>query len=236
MTHDQLNLVKDFLSFNRREQRGIMVLIFLLTGIIVTDALLPSLVPEKPLDFTRFQKESDRFMCSLHRLDSIDSLKMHRYPQYIHGKSYDDKGIADSRKTKETLMIDLNTADTMDLQRLRGIGSSFAGRIVKYRERLGGFIDKSQLMEVFGMDDTRYKGIEPNVTVSSVPVRRIDINAVTFKDLMKHPYFPFPITKAIMLYRKEHKVIQMLSELKRIQGINDSVYRKIEVYLKVAEK
>ena len=46
-------------------------------------------------------------------------------------------------------LVELNTADTTILKKVPGIGSTFARRIIKYRELLGGFYDVSQLAEVY---------------------------------------------------------------------------------------
>ena len=53
-------------------------------------------------------------------------------------------------------LVELNTADTTILKKVPGIGSTFARRIMKYRELLGGFYDVSQLAEVYGIDEERY--------------------------------------------------------------------------------
>ena len=49
------------------------------------------------------------------------------------------------------VVVEINTADSAELMRLNGIGASFSRRIVKYRNLLGGFISKEQLLEVYGM-------------------------------------------------------------------------------------
>jgi competence ComEA-like helix-hairpin-helix protein len=130
-------------------------------------------------------------------------------------------------------MIELNSADTFELQRLRGIGPAFARRIVKYRERLGGFIAASQLLEIWGMDTSKFNAIRDHLTVNPDSIHKIDLNTVTFKGLMSHPYFPFESTKAIMLYRKDHKRFTSVSELKKISIISDSAYRKMREYIRV---
>jgi DNA uptake protein ComE-like DNA-binding protein len=131
------------------------------------------------------------------------------------------------------VIVELNSADTFDLQQLRGIGPAFARRIVNYRERLRGFNDKRQLLEVFGMDSARFNSIELNLDVNSDSVHPIDLNLVTFKELLRHPYFPFPVTKNIMIYRQKNKNFKSLDELKKIEGVNDSLFRRMVVYLRL---
>jgi len=40
-------------------------------------------------------------------------------------------------------LVDINTADSVKLKMLRGIGPAIAKRIIDYRNRLGGFIEMS---------------------------------------------------------------------------------------------
>jgi competence protein ComEA len=225
----------DYFTFNRQEQRGILILVSILFILVVAYALIPSVLPQKPPDFSQFANEISDFEKEMRMQDSLEN---YRNPKKAYLKSgfahmSNDSGGYSSLKAKELIIIELNSADTFELQRLRGIGSSFAKRIVKYRERLGGFTDKSQLMEVFGMDTARYHGVMANLAVNRDSIHKINLNIVTFKDLMKHPYFPFGITKSIILYRKDHKVFKNIEELKSIPGVNDSIFRKIRVYVKV---
>jgi DNA uptake protein ComE-like DNA-binding protein len=228
--------IKEYFTFNRSEQRGILVLMTLLAGLVLANLLIPASTVHKPVDFSGFEKEIARFEADMRSADSLND----RAKKSRNGKSY-GAGYGSSKdstwkypgKPREIIMIELNSADTFDLQQLRGIGSSFARRIVKYRERLGGFTDKSQLLEIWGMEPSRYGEISSNLTVNHDSIHRIDINTVTFKELLKHPYFPFNLTKAIMLYRKEHKQILVIEELKTMKEVNDSIYRKIKPYLKV---
>ena len=192
-------------------------------------------MPQKPPDFSQFDREITVFEAEMKLQDSLENNLNKKKVYFRSGFSHfnsDSSGFS-KNKPKELIIIELNHADTFELQRLRGIGSSFAKRIVFYRDRLGGFIDKSQLMEVFGMDTARYNGIRANLTVNTDSIHKIHINFVTFKDLMKHPYFPFAITKSIILYRKDHKVFKNIGELRNIQGINDSIFGKMKSYVTV---
>ena len=49
-----------------------------------------------------------------------------------------------------SIIIELNNADTLSLTQIIGIGPSFAKRICSYRDKLGGYLYKEQLKEVYG--------------------------------------------------------------------------------------
>ena len=230
-------LITDYFTFNRKEQRGLFVLITIVLLLLIANRVAPYVISQKPVDFSGFAKEIEAYEKELALYDSLDTKqKNKKYRGTIYGSTLNNSDTMkeNMKSVKEIFFIELNSADTFDLQRLRGIGSSFAKRIVNYRIRLGGYLDKSQVLEVFGMDSIRYNGIKDHLTVNQDSIHRIDLNAVTFKELLYHPYFPFEVTKAIMLYRKDHKKFQNPEELKKIPIINDSIYRKIHPYVRVA--
>jgi len=90
--------------------------------------------------------------------------------------------------SKDEKILNLNRADSSDLVALNGIGPGFALRIIKYRERLGGFIVSEQLLEVFGMDSTRFALFKEEIYADTADIRKIDLNNVSFSELSKHPY------------------------------------------------
>src|SRR5205085_1585382 len=53
-------------------------------------------------------------------------------------------------------IIDINAADTTEFISLPGIGSKLATRIVRFRERLGGFSTVDQLGETYGIPDSTF--------------------------------------------------------------------------------
>jgi competence ComEA-like helix-hairpin-helix protein len=210
-------IIADYFTFNRTEQRGILVLIIMLTGVIIANAVIPSATTMAPVDFTKFRQEVDGF-------------------EKAWNKGVYDDSVAARKQTRPhtpAFFVELNTADTFDLQRLRGIGPAFAKRIINYRARLGGFNYKEQLLEVFGMDSTRFLQLRPYLTINRDSIVKIDLNSVTFKTLMRHPYFPFEVTKQIILYRQQKGGYGSVGELLNIPGITDSLYSRMRVYLKV---
>lgn len=228
------SIIKDYMTFNRMEQRGLFVLALVFSAILAINLLMPVLIRSKPVDFSVFSREITAFETAIRHADSsekLEQIKTRKLRFRQTGFTGTDSSIFRKSKPDENLMIELNKADTFDLQRLRGIGPGFAYRIVKYRDRLGGFVSKMQVLEVFGMDSLRFSGISDHLCVDRSLVRPIDLNNVTFKELLSHPYFPFEITKAIMLYRKEHKLIRDPDEIRSVEGIDEVLFRKIRPYV-----
>ena len=228
-------LAGDYLTYNRTEQRGILVLSLILLGVIIANAVIPSGTFQKTPDFSEFAKEIQAFESAWQQAADSDSIaRTLRYQSYRNRfKGWSGDSVKFKATLKPMVMVELNSADTFELQQLRGIGPGFARRIVNYRERLRGYSEKQQVLEVFGMDTARYQMIEKNLLVNRDSIHPIDLNVVTFKELLRHPYFPFAVTKNIMIYRQKNKNFKSLDELKNIQGINDSIFRRMIIYLRL---
>jgi len=228
-------LAGDYLTYNRTEQRGLLVLGLILLCVIIVNAVMPSGTFQPSPDFQAFSKEIADFEKAWQKAADSDSMaRSSRYmSKWKFGAFRADSMYKKQKADKPVVMIELNSADTFDLQQLRGIGPGFARRIVSYRERLRGYADKQQLLEVFGMDTSRYRMIVDNVKVNPDSVHPFDLNTVTFKELLRHPYFPFATTKSIMIYRQKKKAFRTLDELKNVEGVSDSMFRRMLVYLRI---
>lgn len=130
-------------------------------------------------------------------------------------------------------VVELNTADTTDLKELRGIGSVFAARIIKYRNLLGGFHHKEQLLEVYGMTEELYSKISEHIIVDSDILTNININTATLQQLNHHPYLNYYQAKAIIKYRDLGNTFDNVVDLKNITIIDNDTYEKIKPYLSV---
>ncbi len=61
--------------------------------------------------------------------------------------------------------INLNTATSEQLQTIKGIGPSIAGKILDYRKQIGQFTSVDQLLDVSGIGSKTLEKIRPEVTV-----------------------------------------------------------------------
>lgn len=135
------------------------------------------------------------------------------------------------KKAADNVVIELNSADSATLTGVKGIGPSFAHRIVNYRNRLGGFVSKDQLKEVYGMDDDRYAGMQAQVSVNPVHIQKIHINKVDFDGLKHFPYLTFKQMNAIVQFREQHGDYTTLNDMRNIAILNDEILRKIGPYI-----
>ncbi|HYV95781.1 MAG TPA: helix-hairpin-helix domain-containing protein [Chitinophagales bacterium] len=129
-------------------------------------------------------------------------------------------------------LLDLNRADSVQLVALPGIGPVLSSRILKFRDKLGGFYSVDQLKEVYGMTEDNFVLAKEKISVNVAEVRKISINDVSADDLKQHPYFK-PIVVPLINYREQHGNFKSVEELKNIDVITQEVYQKILPYVQI---
>lgn len=131
-----------------------------------------------------------------------------------------------------SLKLPINTADSVAWMGLRGIGEKLAGRIVNFRNKLGGFYSLEQVGEVYGLKDSVFQQIRSSLVLDPAPVRQLSLNTASLEELAAHPYIRFPIARAIVAYRQEHGLFHSVEELAGIHLINAALLEKIRPYCK----
>ena len=134
-------------------------------------------------------------------------------------------------KYMEKVVIDINEADSASLTNIRGIGPSFASRILKYRKRLGGFAAVEQLKEVYGLDSLKYEGVKDQVKITLSSIKKINLNTAEFDEMKKVPYLSYKQMNAIMAYRKQHGNYSQITDLNKIVILNPTLINKISYYV-----
>lgn len=132
---------------------------------------------------------------------------------------------------RQPLLVELNTADTLTLQLLYGIGPVLASRIVTYRDRLGGFTSVEQLAEVYGIQPELVQRLRPNLTVDTTQVHRIPINQASLKQLLRHPYIEYYQARDIIALRNKGILIHSDTDLLAIPSISDSALVRLLPYI-----
>ena len=99
-------------------------------------------------------------------------------------------------------VVELNGADSAELVKLYGIGGYYAKRIIEYRERLGNFYTPEQLMEIRGIDSTRFSGFKNNITADTSKIRKFSLDKASRYFLSSHPYIGSYVTRGILMLRQ----------------------------------
>ncbi len=132
--------------------------------------------------------------------------------------------------------IDINTADVHAWTNLPGIGNARASSILKFRDRLGGFLSAEQVGETFGLPDSVFQQIRPWLRVETPIYRKIDLNSATEKDLAAHPYINYQQARLIVAYREQHGPYKKPDDIRRIAAFTDTGWlAKVIPYLEAVQ-
>jgi competence protein ComEA len=137
------------------------------------------------------------------------------------------------KKAPRPKIMDINSADSLALVSISGIGPTFAKRILAYRAILGGFTSKTQLLEVYGIDEDKLSELESKITIGPIPeTAKININEANYIELVKHPFISKSIAKSIVAYREQHGIFADKSELLLITTISKETYDRISPHIR----
>ena len=244
---------KDFLYFSRAESLAVLFILIIILLTLNLNFLL-SKRNSSPLIIS----QNDSLIASFERLHSnmkektveVQPLKNNpkENPKRVSSTSkHKDKtvqsfiennekqyGYPRQEKFKDTEFITLNVTDTAQWKKIPGIGSSYASRIIKYRDKLGGFISINQLKEVYGIDDELFDKIssyirEENNCLESC--RKLKINKLEFKEILAHPYIDYEQTKAIVNLRRRIGDISSIDELAMLDEFAAEDIVRLKPYL-----
>jgi competence protein ComEA len=182
----------------------------------------------------RFRKKED-----LQKMYTINTEMYNKLAPYINiidgdlsNKGSQPKVYAPRVSEKRSaVVVEVNTADTTELDKIKGIGMTFANRIIKYRERIGGFHRKEQLMEVFGIDSVKYLEIKDQVLIDASRVKKININTAGFEDFKNHPYIRYKQVNALIQFRKQHGNYSNIADLNKVAILNQETIDRLTAYL-----
>jgi len=127
--------------------------------------------------------------------------------------------------------IPFSEADSITLQIVPGIGSGIAGRIIKFRENLGGLHSKNQLLDIYGIEEELVDRIFEYFIFQPGTPKQLDINSLTIAQLAQHPYITFAQAKVIVAFRDQHGPYQKPDDLLKIKIFTQEWLDKLEPYL-----
>lgn len=148
-------------------------------------------------------------------------------------------GLKDKKKERQEKSVaavvshkDLNQANPEELQVIYGIGDKLSARIVKFRNRLGGFLVNEQLYDVYGLKEEVVLRILEEFRVKQQPtIERININTATRGEMEQLIYINQNLAIQIVNYRDSVGIIQSFNELLKIEDFPADKIDRIKLYL-----
>ena len=98
--------------------------------------------------------------------------------------------------------IDINSADSVTLITLPGIGKFFAGKIVSYRRELGGYSYPEQLMDICHFDREKYDNLKDLIKLDTLGIDAYPLWSLPEAELARHPYIGKRAARGIVLFRE----------------------------------
>ncbi|APU09243.1 hypothetical protein A5M85_02775 [Cellulophaga lytica] len=198
----------------------------------------------KEIDRLHLYRETGKYVNSIEEFKKVtnvsDSLlkaisPYFKFPDWKASKF--DKKITVANKSSKNInytVKDINNATAIDLQVVSGIGEKISSRIVKFRDRLGGFVVNEQLQDVYGLDKEVLNRLLKQFKVISKPViSKININEASAYEISKLVYIKYDVAKAIVAYREENGRFTSFNDLVNIEGFTVNKIDRIKLYLSI---
>lgn len=214
---------KDHFYFNRNDRIVALVLLSVIIIVnIISNPWNPP-VPDESVYTDSLVQLPDTFRRTVYIRDTV------RRKWYVWDTvTVQVKSVRYASKSRPLEPLDLNTLDSTGLVKLPGIGPATALKIIRYRERLGGYTDISQLTEIEGLPDSLMKWF---IITDTVPIRKVPVNKATLTELRRHPYLDFYQARAIVEFRNERGMIKGPGQLSFMEEFSAQDLDRLIPYL-----
>lgn len=219
---------KNYFFFQKKDRIAILILLSLIVisgGIYFVTSGKSKTITN---DNEKLKKEFEEFQAGLQATDTTSFSENQIYKNQSYKEEYPK--YAPQKKFSDGESLELNSADTTELKKIPGIGSGYANRIIKYKNMLGGYVEITQLKEVWGMDDILYNKITPYITLKPA-VTKIKVNAVDFKTLNQHPYVNYKQAQIIIDIRERKGNIESINRLALLDEFKPNDIKRLTPYL-----
>jgi competence ComEA-like helix-hairpin-helix protein len=135
-----------------------------------------------------------------------------------------------SYQPKPPVKIEVNAANADEWAKLRGIGPVLSERIVKFREKLGGFYRIEQVSQTYGLPDSTFQAIKAQLDLQTAP-KKLFINQLDTEQLAQHPYISWKLARVIVNYRRAHGPFADPESLLNIYILEEATLEALKPYL-----
>lgn len=126
--------------------------------------------------------------------------------------------------------IFINRASFADLMKIPELTPRIAGRIINYRELLGGYYSYDQLDEVYGMTDSLRIHIMDYLFIDLENITELSIKEIDFATMLRHPYLEKEHVKNFFELKDFYGDSIKLKHIKDNRIFPDSIFDRMEPY------
>ncbi|GEM_PF-2066269 len=191
---------------------------------------------EKTADgWINFRNKGGKFReaADIRKLYTLKAADADRLIAYVKIEQPDEQqaGFKPERPKLPLVRVDLNSADSLTLLTIPGIGPAFAGRILKARNRWGGWFETTQLLQIYGVDSQKTADWAPFILLDATRVKRLVVNSCDLNTLGRHPLIGFPLARRMIAFREQHGPFKDAESLLRVYGIDAALVKQLSPYV-----
>lgn len=237
---------KDFFYFTKSQRIGVVVLLILIILVILTNYLLPVFFSQKTAFDSDFVNEVNSFEKDL---KSRDSIVKSQYQQEYEDRFRNYPDYKDFETKKYSLFnFDPNKADSSTFVKL-GIKPYVASNILKYRRKGGAFKTASDFSKVYGIDNDKFKELEPYISIQqeavikrdSFPIKKaeikkeiiVELNSADTTLLMQVKGIGRGYAKGVVRFREQTGGFVSVDQLSELYGMTNENLERIRPYCRV---
>jgi competence protein ComEA len=145
-----------------------------------------------------------------------------------------DKSSHKTRQTqrKDTEPININSADSLEILQLPGIGPYWTKRILRARNQWGGFCCIRQISSLKGLPDSIFVKIEKLIIIDPEKIIKVNINTISVEDFSKHPAGWYGVAKSVVNYRNQHGDFHSVGDFSKIYSLKPDKIELLQHYVK----
>ena len=128
-------------------------------------------------------------------------------------------------------LVEINSADSATLRKVRGIGAKTVVAVMQYRKLLGGFARKEQIAELKCVTNENFERISEQIYCDSCKISKIDINFAPACEFEYHPYMTRRAAKLITETRESKGGWNSIEEMIEDDIFTEEQARAIAPYL-----
>lgn len=255
------DIVKDYLTFTRKERIGIFILVLLIVTIWFLPAIIGSRISAGLI------KADTSWMTTAKQLEVKDSLsnRKNNYQTYDDG---DGNNYAFDRRTYnsgnypkgELFYFDPNTLSAEGWKKL-GLREKTIGTIQNYLNKGGHFYKPADLQKIYGLFPNEFERIEPYIKIENAErqnslaykqsnenflpdkapsspkagrYKNVDINSADTASLISLPGIGSKLAARIVSFRDKLGGFYSIDQIKETYGLPDSSFQKVKQYLSIS--